>query len=88
MSTPNPFISAAAPELIAILNAVKQLMANLGTDPLQVVAKFPGASQVFMGTVLMQFPALASAEFGAVQTGVTAQIDGLIAKLQAQTPAA
>lgn len=88
MSTPNPVLTAAAPAIVAVLQAAKQLITNLGADPAQIVAKAPGAFSVFVGTVEMQFPSLVSAELGAVQTDVNAKIDALIAKLHAATPAA
>lgn len=87
MSTPNPMLVAATPAIVAVLQAAKQLIVNLGTDPAQIVAKAPGAFSVFVGTVELQFPALASAELGAVQTDVNSKIDALIAKLHAATPA-
>lgn len=89
MSTPNPLApieAAAIPTAIAILQAAKQLLANLGTDPLQVVAKAPGAFQVFLGTVQLQFPALATAELGAAAAGINTEFDNLITKLQAVKP--
>ena len=87
MSTPNPFVAAAAPSLIAILQALQSFLTNIGTDPAQVAVKFPGALQVFLGTVEMQLPAVATAELGAVQTEAAAKITALIAKLQATPPA-
>jgi hypothetical protein len=45
--------------------------------------KFPGALQVLAGTVEMQFPALAAAEMGAVQSDINTKITGWITKLQA-----
>lgn len=79
---------AAIPTAIAILKAVQQLAANLGTDPLQIAAKAPGALQVFVGTVEMQAPALLNSELTAVQSDVNTQIGGWITKLQAaMTPA-
>jgi hypothetical protein len=86
MSTPNPFVAAAAPSLIAVLQALQAFLANIGTDPAQVAIKFPGALQVFLGTVEMQVPLVASAELGAVQTAASQKIAELITKLQA-TPA-
>lgn len=83
MSTVNPIEAAAIPTAIAILQAGKQLLANIGTDPLQVIAKTPPAFQVFLGTITLQFPSLATAELGAVAGGINAQFDNLITKLQA-----
>jgi hypothetical protein len=84
MSTPNPVVSAAIPSLIASLEAIQQFVINLGTDPLQVAAKFPGALQVLIGTIELQAPALATAELGALQAEVNTKITALIGKLKAQ----
>ena len=86
MSTPNPINTAeqaAIPTAIAILQAFQTFIANLGTDPLQVAAKFPGALQVFLGTVELQGPALATSELSALQTTVNTTVAGWIAKLNA-----
>lgn len=83
MSTPNPIVAAAAPSLIAVLEAVQTLITNIGTDPAQVAVKFPGALQIFLGTVEMQLPALASSELGALQSTVNTKISGWITSLKA-----
>jgi hypothetical protein len=79
----NPVVTAGVPELVAVLKSLQAFITNLGTVPEQVPIKFPGALQVLLGTVEMQFPALASAEFGALQTDVSTKIQGWITKLQA-----
>lgn len=86
MSTPNPVVTAAVPALIAALEAIQTFVTNLGTDPLQVAVKFPGALQVLIGTIELQVPGLATAELGALQAEVNAKIAGAIAKLKAQAP--
>jgi hypothetical protein len=83
MSTPNPLLVAAVPSLSAALTAMKTFVQNLGTDPAQVALKFPGAAQVFVGSIELQGPALASAEFGAAQTAVLAKIDSWNASIEA-----
>lgn len=91
MSTPNPLLVAAVPSLENILVALQQFMTNLGTDPAQVAVKFPGAVQVFLGTIEMQAPGLAASELGAVQSAVNAKIGGWLTtlkSLQSTTPAA
>lgn len=85
MSTPNPVVVAGAPSIIAVLQALQTFVTNLGTDPLQVSVKFPGALQVLIGSVELQLPVLASAEFGALQTDVNSKIAGWITKLQGKT---
>lgn len=85
MSTPNPVVHAAGPSLIAALEAIQAFVVNLGTDPLQVAAKFPGALQVLIGTIELQVPALATAELGALQTEANAKIAALITKIKTQT---
>jgi hypothetical protein len=82
MSTPSPFVSAAAPELVIVLQALQQFLTNIGTDPTKFAVTFPGALQVFLGTAELQLPALAGAELGAVQTAANAKIASWIAKLQ------
>jgi hypothetical protein len=82
MSTPNPFTAAASPAIIAVLQAVKQLIVNTGADPLQVAVKFPGALQIFLGSVQLQLPAVAQSEFGVLQGEINTKIDTLIASLQ------
>ena len=81
MSTPNPIVAAAEPTAVAVLKAMQAFIANLGTDPLQVAVKFPGAAQIFLGTVEMQLPALASTEFSALQAEVNTKIAAWITKL-------
>jgi hypothetical protein len=85
MSTPNPILVAAAPSLVASLQALQTFITNLGTDPAQVAVKFPGALQVLLGTLEMQLPGLAASEIGAVQTTANAKIASWIASLQAAT---
>lgn len=87
MSTPNPVLVAAAPAIVSVLESLKVFVANLGTDPAQVAIKFPGALQVLLGSVELQLPALASAEFGAAQSAADAKIDAWIASLKAHTAA-
>lgn len=82
MSTPDPLIVAAAPSAIAVLKALQTFLADLGTDPLQVPVKFPGALQVFLGNVELQAPALATSELAALQTAANSKIAGWISALQ------
>lgn len=79
----NPLVAAAAPSLINVLEAVQTFITNLGTDPAQIAVKLPGALTVFLGTVEMQLPALASSEIGALQTEVNGKIAGWITSLKA-----
>lgn len=79
----NDLVKAAAPAIVAVLQAFNQFIVNLGTDPAQIAAKFPGAVQVFLGTAELQLPAVITAELDAVQTDVQAKVAALIAKLQA-----
>jgi hypothetical protein len=86
MSTPSPIEVAAIPSLIGALTAVKAFIGSLGTDPMQVPIKFPGAVQVLLGTLELQLPVLAQAEFGAVVSEAGSKIDSVIAALQAKLP--
>jgi hypothetical protein len=84
MSTPNPLVAAAAPSAIAVLQALQTFLTNLGTDPTQVPVKFPGALQVFLGSVELQAPALATSELSALQTAANSKIASWITALQAK----
>lgn len=74
--------AAAAPSLIAVLQAVQTFVANLGTDPARIPAKFPGALQVLVGSVELQLPALAVAELATLQGNANAKIASWISSLQ------
>jgi hypothetical protein len=82
MSTPNPLEAAAIPSAVAVLQALQTFLTNLGTDPTQLAVKAPGALQVFLGTVELQVPALATAEFSALQSTANSKIAGWIASLE------
>lgn len=79
MSTPNPGLVAAVPAFKASIAAVRQFLANLGTDPLLVPAKMPGAVAILIGTAQLQVPVLVNAEWGVA----TAAADAELAKLDA-----
>lgn len=80
--------TVAVPSLVTALKALQTFVTNLGTDPAQVALKFPGAVQVLIGTLEMQLPGLANAEFSAVQTDVNTKIGALITKLESLAPPA
>lgn len=85
MSSPSPIVSAAVPEVVAVLQALQQFLLNVGTDPTKFALTFPGALQIFIGQAELQLPILASAEVGAVQTAANAKISSWITSLQAKT---
>jgi hypothetical protein len=85
MSTPNPELVAAAPALQAALGALSTFITNLGPDPTKLALTFPGALQVFVGTVELQFPTLVNAEFGVVTSDAQSKIAGLQAALTKAT---
>lgn len=76
--------AAAVPSLVAVLKAMQTFITNLGTDPAQIPLKFPGAFQVFIGTVELQLPTLAAGEFAALQAEANAKINAWITSLQAK----
>ncbi len=82
MSTPNPIEVAAAPSLIAALQAIEQFLADMGNNPLLWVANFPGAQLKLIGTIQLQLPSLATAEGGAIQTAINTQLTTWITQLQ------
>lgn len=89
MSTPNPIEQAAIPSAIAALTALKTFLTTVtSADPTTLPAVVPAALQVFIGTVELQAPTLASNELAAVGTVGVSTINGWISKLQALVPAA
>jgi hypothetical protein len=82
----NPIIAeieaAAAPSLIAVLQALQQFDAAMGNDPLQWPVKYPGAKLILAGTVMSQLPTLAQAEGGVVTSSLNSVYAGWITKLQ------
>lgn len=85
MSTPNPVLVAAAPSLIAALQALQQFETDLGPNPLQWVANYPGAKLKLLGTLALQLPAIATAEGGALEGLINTTTSGWITKLQELT---
>jgi len=81
MSTPNPVLTAAAPELIAVIKALQAFNAAMGPDPAKWALNYPGAQLILTGTVLQQVPALAAAEGGAGMTALNTVYEGWITKL-------
>lgn len=82
VSTPNPIVAAAAPEAVAVLQAIKAFIVSMGPDPAKWVVNYPGAQVVLLGTVMQQLPALAQAEGAAVGELVTTKLDAWITSLQ------
>ncbi|MGA7524692.1 MAG: hypothetical protein WBW84_19745 [Acidobacteriaceae bacterium] len=83
MNSPNPIVVAAAPELVAVIEAIQSFITTMGPDPTQWIVKFPGASLALQGAVLLQLPTLATAEGGALQSAINTTLAGWISKLQA-----
>lgn len=78
---------AALPTAIAVLQAFQTFVSNMGTDPAQFAAKFPGAVQVFLGSVELQAPTLVVSEITALQSTVNSKVSGWISSLQAKQAA-
>lgn len=85
MSTPapNPVLTAAAPSLIAAIQAIQTFFATIGTDPQQWPVKLLPAQTILLGQLGLQLPALAQAEVGAGFSAADAVMNGWIAKLKA-----
>ena len=88
MSSPSPILVAAAPSLIAVIKAFQQFEADIGTNPLTMVANFLPAKIKFLGTVGLLVPGLETAEVGAVVGIVGNVTNGWISQLQAVQAAA
>ena len=82
MSTPNPVVAAAAPELINVVTALEAFNAAMGADPSKWAFNYPGAKLILMGTILQQLPLLATAEGGAGMAALDNVYAGWIAKLK------
>lgn len=78
----NPALVAAAPSLIAVLQAIQQFNSDMGTNPAAWPANFPGAQLKLTGTVALALPQLEVAEAGALMTEVNSKIGSLITSLQ------
>ena len=79
--------AAAAPSLIAALQAFNQFETDIGTDPLQWAVKVPAAKLKFLGTLGLQLQPLIGAEVVAGEGVINATTAGWITKLQALKPA-
>jgi hypothetical protein len=77
----DPIVTAAAPELIAVIKALQAFNAAMGPDPTKWVVNYPGAKLIETGTILQQLPALASAEGGVAINALDSLYAGWIAKL-------
>jgi hypothetical protein len=79
----DPAVQAAAPALIAVLQAVQTFNNQvLGGDPATIAVRVPGALAVLVGTVELQLPVVATAEVGVVQNDINTKINQMIAKLK------
>lgn len=88
-STPNPALVAAAPGLLAVVNALQTFSATVLTgDPTQIPLRFDAAFKVLAGTVELQFPTLAQAEVGVINTDVNAKLASWASSLSALIPKA
>ena len=76
MSNPDPALVAAAPALNTMFDALDAFFTNLGPDPAKVPLTLPGALLILQGTVALQLPAIATAEFGVVQASAHSTVDG------------
>jgi hypothetical protein len=74
---------AAAPSLIAALQAFNQFEADIGTDPLQWAVKVPAAKLKFLGTLGLQLQPLIGAEVVAGENVINTTTSKWITSLQA-----
>lgn len=83
----NPVLTAAEqaaiPTARALLAALNTFVTNLGPDPLKIPLTAPGALQVLLGSVELQAPSLATAEWSALSSAAKSQFAGWDAKLAA-----
>lgn len=88
MSTPSPALVAAAPSLLAVVNALQTFSTTVLTgDPTQIPLRFDAAFKVLAGTVELQFPTLAQAEVGVINSDINAKLSSWATSLTALLPA-
>lgn len=87
-STPNPVLVAAAPSLIAAIEAVQQFETDIGTDIAQWPLKVPAAKLKLLGNLALLVPGLEGAEVAALGTVINTTTAGWISKLQALSSSA
>jgi hypothetical protein len=81
VSTPNPIVSAVAPELIAVIKALQSFNGAMGPNPLLWATNYPGAKLILTGTILQQVPALALSETSFLVTQLDNIYAGWVTKL-------
>ncbi len=89
MSTTNPTAAAPSPALVAASPFLKTALTQLKTavnttlvgDPMQIPLRAGPAFMIFLNQLALLEPSLAAAETGVINTTISNQIDGLIAKL-------
>lgn len=84
MSTPNPALVAAAPGLLAVVSALQTFTSTVLTgDPTQIPLRFDAAFKVLAGTVELEFPTLAQAEIGVVNSDINTKLASWATSLKA-----
>jgi hypothetical protein len=83
MSTPNPALVAAAPSLIAAIQAVQQFETDIGTNIAQWPVTIPAAKLNLLGNLGLLVPGLEGAEVSALGNIINTTTSGWITKLQA-----
>ena len=88
MSSTNPVLKAAAPALIAAIQAFQQFETDMGPAT-SWMQNYPGAKLKLLGALALQVPQLEIAEGSALENLVNTTGNGWIQKLQAlNAPAA
>jgi hypothetical protein len=82
MSSTNPVLKAAAPALIAALQAFQQFETDMGPAT-EWVQNYPGAKLKLLGELALQLPQLEIGEGTALETIINTTTSGWITKLKA-----
>lgn len=81
-NTPSPALVAASPFLKQALTDIKGALNTILTgDPMQIPLRTAPAVAILLNQLALLEPGILVAEESVVQTGLSAQIDALIAKL-------
>lgn len=83
MSTPNPVLVAAAPSLIAALQAIQQFETDIGPDPTKWVLTVEPAKLKLLGALGLLLPGLEQSEVSVLATIINTTTAGWITKLEA-----
>lgn len=82
----NEYVQAIAPEIVAVVNAAKVFITNLGNDPTKLPLTSGPALAIFLNTVALQGVPALNAEWSLVQKESLDKLDAVLAKFATPAP--